>query len=160
MAALIALVIIAGVTSWGRLSSIFDDAAARSSQPVHPRKRRTRRAAVWYTIGPARPSLCPIRDEMSTKVRKERGAVAVEMAILLPLLLLCIGGIVDLGRLLFVQTMVTNAAREGARMHSLDYDARLGPSGQQRQSGLRTATRYGGPSPSLQRHLPRGPCPD
>ena len=59
---------------------------------------------------------------MSTKrSRRERGAVAIEMAIVLPLLLLIIGGMIDLGRLFFVQTMVTNAAREGARMKSLGY---------------------------------------
>ena len=50
-----------------------------------------------------------------TMGRRERGAVAVEMAIILPLLLLVVGGIVDFGRLLFTQNIVTNAAREGAR---------------------------------------------
>ena len=54
--------------------------------------------------------------------RRERGAVAVEMAIILPLLLLVVGGIVDFGRLLFTQNIVTNAAREGARAWSLGYD--------------------------------------
>ena len=54
--------------------------------------------------------------------RREHGAVAVEMAIILPLLLLVIGGIVDFGRLLFTQNIVTNAAREGARAWALGYD--------------------------------------
>lgn len=59
---------------------------------------------------------------MSTRSgRRERGAVAVEMAIVLPLLLLIIAGMIDLGRLFYVQTMVTNASREGARMKSLGY---------------------------------------
>lgn len=58
-----------------------------------------------------------------TQRRRERGAVAVEMALILPLLLLVIGGIVDFGRLLFTQNIVTNAAREGARMRSLGYPA-------------------------------------
>jgi Flp pilus assembly protein TadG len=57
-----------------------------------------------------------------TMGRRERGAVAVEMAIILPLLLLVVGGIVDFGRLLFTQNIVTNAAREGARAWSLGYD--------------------------------------
>ena len=48
--------------------------------------------------------------------RRERGAAAVEMAIVLPLLLLLIGGIIDFGRLMFAEVMVVNAAREGARM--------------------------------------------
>jgi Flp pilus assembly protein TadG len=55
------------------------------------------------------------------KGRRERGAVAVEMAIILPLLLLVVGGIVDLGRLAFTQNVITNAAREGARMRALGY---------------------------------------
>ena len=45
----------------------------------------------------------------------ERGAVAIEMAIVLPLLLLTLGGIVDFGRMFFTQVVITNAAREGAR---------------------------------------------
>lgn len=39
----------------------------------------------------------------------------VEFAILLPLLLLVIAGIVDLGRAFFTEVALTNAAREGAR---------------------------------------------
>jgi Flp pilus assembly protein TadG len=56
-----------------------------------------------------------------TMGRRERGAVAVEMAIILPLLLLVVGGIVDFGRAAFTQNVVTNAAREGARMRALGY---------------------------------------
>lgn len=46
---------------------------------------------------------------------RDRGASAVEFAILLPLLLLVIGGIVDFGRALFTEVIITNAAREGVR---------------------------------------------
>lgn len=46
---------------------------------------------------------------------RERGAAAVEMAIVLPLLLLILGGLVDFGRLYYTQLVLTNAAREGAR---------------------------------------------
>ena len=49
----------------------------------------------------------------------ERGAAAVELAIILPLVLLLIGGIVDLGRLWFTKEVLTNAAREGARAAAL-----------------------------------------
>jgi Flp pilus assembly pilin Flp len=45
----------------------------------------------------------------------ERGASAVEFALILPLLLLVIAGVVDFGRALFTQVILTNAAREGAR---------------------------------------------
>jgi Flp pilus assembly protein TadG len=48
--------------------------------------------------------------------RSERGAVLVEAAIALPLLLLVVMGIVDFGRLFQRYEVLTNAAREGARI--------------------------------------------
>lgn len=48
-------------------------------------------------------------------IRRDRGAAAVEMALLLPLLLLLVFGIIDFGRMLNAQITVTEAAREGAR---------------------------------------------
>jgi Flp pilus assembly protein TadG len=45
----------------------------------------------------------------------DSGAAAVEFAILLPILILVIAGIVDFGRAYFTQVTLTNAAREGAR---------------------------------------------
>ena len=45
----------------------------------------------------------------------ERGASAVEFALVLPLLFLIIAGIIDLGRLMFYSAITTNVAREGAR---------------------------------------------
>lgn len=47
--------------------------------------------------------------------RRERGAALVEFAIVLPLFLLLIGGMVDFGRAFYTEVMLTNAAREGAR---------------------------------------------
>ena len=65
--------------------------------------------------------------------RRERAAAAVEMAIVLPLLLLIVGGIIDFGRFFYTQNMVVNAAREGARSRALGYttadaDTRVGQS--------------------------------
>ncbi|EAP97558.1 hypothetical protein JNB_18848 [Janibacter sp. HTCC2649] len=45
----------------------------------------------------------------------------VEFALLLPLLLLVLFGLIDMGRMFLVQSMVTNGAREGARMAALGY---------------------------------------
>ena len=45
----------------------------------------------------------------------QRGATVVEFAILLPLMLLILGGITDFGRAMFTQIQLSNAAREGAR---------------------------------------------
>ncbi len=47
---------------------------------------------------------------------RERGAAAVEMALVLPVLLLVLGGIIDLGRMYLGEIIVTNAARDAARM--------------------------------------------
>ncbi len=57
---------------------------------------------------------------MATRQR-DRGAAAVEMAIVLPMLLLVIAGLTDLGRAFYYQIVVSNAAREGARMLALNY---------------------------------------
>jgi Flp pilus assembly protein TadG len=53
--------------------------------------------------------------------QKERGAVAVEMAVLLPLLLLILIGTMEFGRIFNVQNSLTQAAREGARHAALNY---------------------------------------
>ena len=45
----------------------------------------------------------------------ERGAAAVEFALVLPLLLLLVLGIIEFSRLYNIQISLTNAAREGAR---------------------------------------------
>lgn len=50
------------------------------------------------------------------RVRSQAGAELVEFALVLPILLLVFGGIVDFGLLLQRQQVVTNAAREGARL--------------------------------------------
>lgn len=51
--------------------------------------------------------------------RGERGAVAVEFALLVPILLTMVGGIVDFGMAINRYAMVNNAAREGVREASL-----------------------------------------
>jgi Flp pilus assembly protein TadG len=50
---------------------------------------------------------------------RDRGAAAVEFALLLPVLLMLVFGIVDFGRALNAQITLTQAAREGARLAAL-----------------------------------------
>jgi Flp pilus assembly protein TadG len=50
------------------------------------------------------------------RLKGEAGAELVELAVVLPLLLILIAGIVDFGFLLQSFQVVTNAAREGARI--------------------------------------------
>ncbi|HEY8453507.1 MAG: pilus assembly protein [Micromonosporaceae bacterium] len=54
-----------------------------------------------------------------TRHRGDRGAAAVEAALVIPLLLLIVFGIIDFGRMLHAQITLTEAAREGARAVSL-----------------------------------------
>jgi Flp pilus assembly protein TadG len=62
---------------------------------------------------------------------RDRGAAAIEMALVLPLLLLVLGGIIDFGRLFGAQMTITQASREGARIKALglsdsDMNTRVG----------------------------------
>ena len=55
----------------------------------------------------------------SRYTKRDRGSAAVEFAILLPVLLLILFGIIDFGRALNAQIALTQAAREGARLDAL-----------------------------------------
>lgn len=57
-----------------------------------------------------------VLGRLSVRARSQAGAELVEFALVLPILLLVFGGIVDFGLLLQRQQVVTNAAREGARL--------------------------------------------
>lgn len=51
--------------------------------------------------------------------RNDRGAAAVEFALVLPLLVMLFAGIAELGRIYYLQAMLSGAAREGARVMAL-----------------------------------------
>ncbi len=65
---------------------------------------------------------------MSTKLEKScrscrrnrRGAAAVEFAVVSPVFFLLVFGMIEYGRMVMVQQLLTNAAREGARVGVLD----------------------------------------
>jgi len=52
---------------------------------------------------------------------RDRGTAAVEFALVLPVLLLIVFGIIDFGRALNAQIVLTGAAREGVRLAALGY---------------------------------------
>jgi Flp pilus assembly protein TadG len=52
--------------------------------------------------------------------RKRRGAAAVEFAVVAPIFLLLVFGMIEYGRMVMVQQVLTNASREGARCAVLD----------------------------------------
>jgi hypothetical protein len=62
---------------------------------------------------------------LRARLRRDSGAAAVEFALVLPLLLLILFGIIDFGRMLNAQITINEAAREGARAMAL-FDASAG----------------------------------
>ena len=52
--------------------------------------------------------------------KKRRGAAAVEFAVVAPVFLLLVFGMIEYGRMVMVQQVITNASREGARTGVLD----------------------------------------
>ena len=69
------------------------------------------------------------------RFNSQRGAAAVEFALLLPLVALIIFGLIDFGRLFFVQISLTSASREAVRASSFYIEGCL-PSGHPLVSGL------------------------
>lgn len=59
-----------------------------------------------------------VRSRLS-RTRRERGAAAVEMAIVMPLLVAMIIGIIDFSRIFNAELQLSQAAREGVRLASL-----------------------------------------
>jgi Flp pilus assembly pilin Flp len=52
---------------------------------------------------------------LSKLIRRNSGVAAVEFAIVLPVLILIITGMMDLGHAFYLKQIITNASREGAR---------------------------------------------
>jgi Flp pilus assembly protein TadG len=57
--------------------------------------------------------------------RDERGAAAVEFALVLPILVVLAFGIIDFGRLLYTYNNLTSAVREGARFAAVQTEANV-----------------------------------
>lgn len=57
-----------------------------------------------------------------TRLHRQRrcGAAAVEFAVISPVLFIMVFGMIDVGRAVMVQNLLTNAARDGARTAVLD----------------------------------------
>ncbi len=62
------------------------------------------------------------RDQKTRKTTRERGATAVEFALILPLLVMFVFGIVEFGRGYQARLTVTHAAREGVRVLAVTED--------------------------------------
>jgi Flp pilus assembly protein TadG len=63
----------------------------------------------------------------ANRSQKRRGALAVEAAVVLPLLVIMMAGIWEVGRIVQVQQMLVNSAREGARLAAGGYTVNSTP---------------------------------
>ena len=82
-------------------------------------------ATTFPSDGCERPSIGSERRLKLEKVcrlcrRNRRGAAAVEFAVVAPLFFLLVFGMIEFGRMVMVQQIMTNASREGARVGVLD----------------------------------------
>lgn len=83
------------------------------------------------------------------RMRSERGAAIVEFALVVPILILLVFGIVEFGRVFYIQSTISGAAREGARAMALgDSDA---------EARARAQDALGSVDAALD---PKGACPD
>jgi Flp pilus assembly protein TadG len=65
-------------------------------------------------------ALGPHQAKAAKRRRRDRGAAAVEFALVMPLLLILVLGIAEFGRAYNIQTTLSAAAREGARVMALE----------------------------------------
>ena len=68
---------------------------------------------------PRDPKRIPSRNRLSAR-QNERGIAALELAVILPVLLVLIFGVIDFGRLLQAKLILANVSREGASLASRD----------------------------------------
>ncbi len=61
-----------------------------------------------------------MKSKIHAKPGMERGAALLELALLLPLLVVMVLGVIDLGRLIHARLVVTNVSREGGSLASRD----------------------------------------
>ena len=77
-----------------------------------------------WKLGASGVSLSPTEDKLERPCRlyrrNRRATAAVEFAIVAPVFLLLVFGMIEYGRMVMVQQIITNASREGARTAVLD----------------------------------------
>ena len=64
-----------------------------------------------------------LRNSNKRQKKNERGQAIVEFALVLPLLLILLFGVIDFGRALQTYITINNASREGARLGAINPDA-------------------------------------
>ena len=84
----------------------------------------TRMLSIPAKAGRFAASLRPAEDKLQRSCRlfrrNRRAAAAVEFAVVAPVFLLLVFGMIEYGRMVMVEQIITNASREGARAAVLD----------------------------------------
>jgi hypothetical protein len=65
--------------------------------------------------------------QINSRSRRKKGQALAEMAVMAPFLVICIMGMLDLGRAFYYQIAITNAVREGARYAAQPFYYGLNP---------------------------------
>lgn len=90
---------------------------------IFPRACGILLSRVWQA-GPFGPTLPATGDKLEKHCgsyrRNRRAAAAVEFAVVAPVFFLLVLGMIEYGRMVMVQQVITNASREGARQAVLD----------------------------------------
>ena len=93
--------------------STTDEAACTNGPHGRPEGHKPKPQELTLSVG--------ILDrENRSRRRKRWGVAAVEFAVVVPVFLLLLLGMIEFGRAIMVQQMLTNASREGARLGVLD----------------------------------------
>lgn len=68
----------------------------------------------------SKPAHGKLENLFRSSRRNRRGAAVVEFAVVAPVFVMLVFGMIEYGRMVMVQQLLTNASREGARMGVLD----------------------------------------
>ena len=90
-------------------------------------------------------------------LKREDGAAAIEFAILLPILLLILFGIIEFGFALYGKEVITNASREGAR-YGIVIDSPRHSEDQIKEVVSSYLTNFGWDASKAEITVPTGPC--
>jgi uncharacterized membrane protein len=92
------------------------------------------------------------RGRLCSRAKRQRGAAAVEFALVLPILLVLLLGIIDFGLYFYNDLQLTQAARDAARYLSVDNSASAQTTISDAEARLVSATMSGWAPPAVPGH--------
>ena len=96
-----------------------ENKSARAEAAILRRFRWTNECADWFGVDPRESGLVRMGGSLSSRggrmESRQSGQTVVEMALLLPLLLMLLVGVIEIGRYAYFDILISNAARAGAQ---------------------------------------------